>query len=492
MSHPAEPVAVDDLLDSAEAGGLAIRGSAARLGAYAVVTLLGLIAAALLFRHLGVEDTGRYVTVLALIGLVGAATDAGLTLVGVRELSARPDARREYLRTIIGARLALTTSGVALAIAFAAVVGFGRTVVAGTAIAGVAWLLQSYQAVLTIPLFKDLRLGRVALLDVLRQSVFVVLVVVLVAAGASLLPFFVAAVPAVLVTVVVTAVFVRRAMPLKPSFVAAEWRRLFWDVLPFAAAVAVWSLYFRVPVVLLSLIATATETGYFGASFRIVEALIIIPQLALSAAFPIFARAAAVDLDRFGYAVRRMFEAAVVFGGSVALALALGAALAIGLIGGEDFEPAIPVLRIQGIAMLAAFVTVLWGLALLSLRRHRELIVMNLVGLIVSVALTLALAPSHGAQGAAVATALGEIAIVVAGAVFVVRSVENLRLPLGVLPRVGVAAGAAAALVLVPGLPDIVLLVLAAGVYFGVLFALGAIPKELLVELGKLRPRSTP
>ena len=41
--------------------------------------------------------------------------------------------------------------------------------------------------------------------------------------------------------------------------------------MPFAVAISLWSVYFRVAVLGVSLIATAQELGYFGASFRIVE-----------------------------------------------------------------------------------------------------------------------------------------------------------------------------------------------------------------------------
>jgi type III secretory pathway component EscU len=109
--------------------------------------------------------------------------------------------------------------------------------------------------------------------------------------------------------------------------------------------------------------------------------------------------------------------------------------------------------------------------------------------LVVSGVLTVLLASSHGARGAAVATTLGEAAIVVVGAALLVRATEGLRLPFGVLLRVAAAAVPAFALALVPGLPTVVLVVLATAVYVGILLALRAIPPELLVELRRLRPR---
>ncbi len=49
----------DDVLTSAEAGGMVIRGSALRVGGSAAGIVVGLATATLLLRHLGVPESGR-------------------------------------------------------------------------------------------------------------------------------------------------------------------------------------------------------------------------------------------------------------------------------------------------------------------------------------------------------------------------------------------------------------------------------------------------
>ena len=84
------------LLDTPHAGPAAIRGGAVRLAGYGAGVLLSVGSAALLFRHLGVVDGGRYVTIIALVATVQGLTDFGLTAIGVRELAVREgEARRE-------------------------------------------------------------------------------------------------------------------------------------------------------------------------------------------------------------------------------------------------------------------------------------------------------------------------------------------------------------------------------------------------------------
>ncbi len=76
-----------DVLHTGAAGGRVIRGGVIRAAGFGVGILFGLGTAALLLRHLGVVDYGKYGTVAALLGLVLALSDGGLTTIGVRELS---------------------------------------------------------------------------------------------------------------------------------------------------------------------------------------------------------------------------------------------------------------------------------------------------------------------------------------------------------------------------------------------------------------------
>ncbi|TML95672.1 MAG: hypothetical protein E6G10_27930, partial [Actinobacteria bacterium] len=117
----------------------AARGGLARAAGYAAGQALSVGAAALLFRHLGVVDAGRYVTVLSLVAVVQGLADAGLNMLGTRELAVLGEAERAgLLARLLGLRLALTLGGLAAAVAFALLAGYEAAMVLGTLIAGAA------------------------------------------------------------------------------------------------------------------------------------------------------------------------------------------------------------------------------------------------------------------------------------------------------------------------------------------------------------------
>ena len=475
-AHPHEP----DLLDSSEAGGAAVRGAAVRVAGYFAGIVITVVSAALLFRHLGVEDTGRYVTVLALIAIVTGVTDIGLTTIGLRELAVR-DRRAQHvlLTNLLGLRLVLAVVGVAAITGFAALVGYGSTMVLGTLLAGVSVVAISVQSTLVIVLMVRLRLGWVTLLDLLRQVVLVVAIVALVVADAGLLAFLAIQGPAAIVALAVTVLLVRRDAPLRPSFATGEWRALLREVLPFAAATIVVTIYFRSALLVLGLVSDETETGHFGAAFRVAEVLLALPGLMVSAAFPIFSRSARDDHERLAYGVDRVFQTSLLAGAGIMLALVLGAPVAIDVIAGPAFAPSAGVLRILAVALMVSFGATTLFYALLSLRMHGTILLASCLVLAFSVVLAAILGRAHGATGAALSTVVAELVGVAVAVVALRRRHPALVPSLGPVLRVAAAAGVGFLVVLAP-VPALVAAVAGTALYAGAAIALRAVPPELL------------
>ena len=75
-----------------------------------------MIAAALVTRHLGTVDYGRYQTVVALVTIIQDVTDLGMTTLGLREyVQRRGEERTTFMRVLLGLRLALTALGIVAA-----------------------------------------------------------------------------------------------------------------------------------------------------------------------------------------------------------------------------------------------------------------------------------------------------------------------------------------------------------------------------------------
>jgi O-antigen/teichoic acid export membrane protein len=484
---PTDPLAEvpdTDVLDTAEAGPRVIRGGILRSVAYVAGLLLSLAAVPFMIRHLGAADYGRFATVSAVIFIVSGLTEAGLTSIGVREYTLLESGERKRLIEVLcGLRIVVTLVTVAAAAAIMAVAGADPVVVAGIGVAGLGLLLTVLQQTYAIPLSVSLRLGWLSALEMVKQLALVAGILALVIMGASLFPFFWTLVVSSGLALVATLVLVRSEVRLVPAFALQDCRRLLQDALPYAAATAVGVIYFREALVLTSFLASEDETGYFSAAFRIVEVLTILPWLIVTTAFPILARAARDDRERLAYSIQRLFDAGVTLGAFLTVITAMGAKVAIDVIAGADFGPSVEVLRLQALSLIPSFLVATWAFALLSLRRHRSLLIANALAVVVATVGTFALVPPLGANGAAIATVAAEAALAATYLVFLVRSASDLRPGLALAWRSLTAAAIAGfAGVMVP-VSDVAATVVAAGVFAAALAALGGIPWDVVDAL---------
>jgi O-antigen/teichoic acid export membrane protein len=477
-----------DLLDTRDAGPAALRGSILRTGSYVLGILLSLISARVLIEHLGVASFGRYTTVVALVTIVSGFTEAGLNSIVLREYATLDEPGRDQIvSAAIGIRLILTIVGVALAVAFAAAAGYSAAMIAGTALAGAGLVLQLLQSTLATTLQARLRFGWVSAVEVIRQAVNVALLVALALAGAGLLPLLAVAIPASAVSLLITVPLAFGAHVPRPTFHAARLWRLLRETIPWAVIAAVSIVYYRLALVLMSIISSARQTGYFATSFRISEVLVAIPVLVISAAFPILARAERDDSARFDFASGRIFELALFSGALLVLCLEVGAGFAIHVIAAGKADPSIAVLRIQGLSLVASFVAVACGYPLLMLRRYREVLFANLLALAISAILTLSLAPSHGARGAALAGLIAEIGLALSQATMLKRAALGVRMSASSVIAVAIAAGAGGAVGLALPVHPVLGAAIALVIYLAILRLLGRFPPEVREVLGGLR-----
>jgi O-antigen/teichoic acid export membrane protein len=448
---------------------------------------LGLTALAsiVLLRYLGVVGFGRFATVTALTAVIAGLTDAGLTVVGQREYVLRetPEERHELLGDLLGLRMALTPAAIGIATLFAWAAGYSGTLVLGTAVAGAGVIFINAAAALTVPLSAALRLGAVTLVDVARQVAIVIGVLALVPLGATLGWFFAVYLVAGMVGALVALALVGPANRVRPTAAWSRWMVLLRESAPIAAGLVVNVFYVRALIIAMSVLSTGYETGLFAASYRVVEIFIGVPAVMAGAAFPILAHAGAEDEDRLAYALQRLVEASLLIAVLLVLCLTFAAEPIIKLLGGSEYDEAAPVLRLQSISLLGAFLTQVWILGLVAIRRRSALLWVNGVALAAVAIAGGALIGPLGAQGAALAAVVGEAALALVAGIMLVRTRPALRPDLSRPLRILFAGALAATAALLVDLSPLLDALVAAAVFVAVAFALRAVPTELAIAL---------
>ncbi len=482
---------------SSSPGGLgrlvALNASALALGRLANAAL-GIVAVGITSRYLGVDVYGALVTVTVFTALLMALTDLGVWTIGAREIARRPAETQRLMNSLF-------TIGIGLSL-FSAAVGL----VAGLAIySSPADRLVREGIVLLIlaPLPFGAAAAPAGAYLVAQQrgwagavastAASVAMTLILVATAALDLGFtavLVAGAAQSIVFAVVVLAYVLPRIRFRPSWDPALAVPLLRWALPLGAVVVLTSLYWRIDVVLLSLVGARQDVGIYGLAYKVVDALYVLPAFVMVTLLPELARLAG-DRRRRDELVQKastVVQVAVV--PLLVFVLAFAGEIA-RIAGGEAFDGAAVVLRILMLGVAAGFLRAVFTEALIAV--DRQLWLMYATGglLLANVALNLALIPVLGARGAAIAFAASEaVGLVLVAALY--RRVGTLprpHLPARLLAAGGVMA-AVALLRLVPPAgsagPVALLLVLgplSLAAYAGCLHALGAVPREVHTAL---------
>jgi O-antigen/teichoic acid export membrane protein len=450
----------------------------------AVILAIGLASVVITTRYLGATGYGKIALAFAFIQILGILADVGLLTVVVREISRDPASTDRLVGNALLLRLVLSLALLALAALASLALSWDTQVRVAVLIAGVPFVLGLVNSALVAVLQARLRMDRAVVADVVGRAASFVALVVVVTLDAGFYAVVATAAVGALVTLVVTwAIVFREARP-QPRAEREVWRRLLVLALPVGAALAVSELYFRLDTLLVSVFRPYDEVGLYALSYRMVELIGILPAIVMTSVFPLLARYLQESRELAARTVDAAGDVFIAIGAPIAAGGLVVAPDLVRLIGGDEFAGSAGPLRLLLFAVVLAFVSGLFGHALIAGGRQGSALRLGTAALVFNLVLNLALVPPYGIEAAAAVAVASEV-LLVAGGLVLVRRDLGIRPRFQMLWRACAAAAAmAAVLALVSDLSLALLLPLGVVLYAAGLWALGGFDAR---HLGALR-----
>jgi len=301
---------------------------------------------------------------------------------------------------------------------------------------------------------------------------------------------FIAAMSAAAAVIFFTSfIFARRYIKVGLSFDLNYWFKILKATWPIALSIVLTLIYFKIDIILLSLMKPQGDVGIYGLAYRVLESLIFFPAMFAGIMMPILSKSAVSDIALFREVFKKSFRAIAIFafpvvGGGVVLSYSIT-----NLIGGRDFLAAGAPMQALFIAIGVIFFGNLLGRAIIALDLQKKAIGVYLFGVILNTVLNLIFIPKYTYMGAAWTTVITEIIIVA----FLFWLIKNKAKASFDIKNTTKAAFAAAFMSFVlfflvfpitSPLPFLKLVIAIAGggvIYFGVLWLVGGISvKELI------------
>jgi O-antigen/teichoic acid export membrane protein len=439
---------------------------------------LGVIAIAIITRHLGRTGYGQYATIMAYLQLFGIAVDLGLNVIAPSELGrlkhqqgsekadgdvlGRVSASR-LLGNIFGMRLcaALVMFTIAASVAWFIPV-YSTGVRLGIALASFSFLGIVLTQILHAPFQVDAEMRWPMAAEVIGRVVLVSGVAWAAASGYGLIAIVGATVIGNVLAFIIVFIAVQRIVRVRPAFDFVMWRRILAKSWPIGLSIVFNLVYLRADTVLLSFMKPAEDVGIYAAPYRLLDVLTQFPHLVMGLVLPLLAASwASGDRSVFLGRLQRAFEGLALLGLPLVFgAVALGTPM-MRLVAGPAFEVSGPVLAVLALGLLGIFLGQPFGYAIVAIEKQRTMLTGYAIVAAVTLIGYLLFIPRFSYWGAAWMTVASEIAIALMTFI-VVRRTSGLRLrwgvpasafvasivmvavlmatPMHVLPRIGLGA----------------------------------------------------
>lgn len=443
-------------------------------------TLVALITVGVLTRYLGREGYGNFTTVLTFLQFFGILADFGLSLAMTKLISEEGAREDDIASTIFTIRFWSGCVLFGLAPVLALAFPYSPAVKLGIAVGTFSYFAMALSQVLVGVFQKKLAMRYAAIAEVAGRVAMLAVTVAAAMLGWGVLGAVFALVASNVIQLFITLLTARRLIALRLKTDTAIVKRVFHESWPIALSIAFNFVYLKSDVLLLSLTRSQAEVGVYGAAYKVIDVITVIPTVFMGIVLPVFTKSwTSGDRPDFKRKLDRAFDVM----SSIAIPLAVGT-LAVGtevmrLVAGDAFSISGTYLSILMIAGAMVFWSALFGHLVVATGQQKFAIGWYAADAVVSLALYVLFIPHYGPIAAAWVTVFSETFMAIATSIAVL-SIIKMRPRLTILAQAAFASLIMYAVVMVSA-PLHVLIRIALGMitYAFVLSLVGGIDDDL-------------
>jgi O-antigen/teichoic acid export membrane protein len=386
-------------------------------------SVFAIISVGFLTRALGREGFGEYSTVVAYLATFQLIADLGLYTLLTREISQKPTHERELVSYFFTLRLTVAVLVLAVGAGLVFFFPYSSAVKWGAVYAASAFVFLSLTQVVMGVFQKHLQTYKAAIAEVAGRAVQLAFVAAFFFSGGGLFHFLTALIAASFVIFAINLVFVWRLVRFRLAVSFPRWRAILKTTFPIAVSLVFTLLYFRIDILLLSILKTPDDVGIYSAAYRVLEALIFFPAAFIGVVFPRIAKYAKESPQKLSQLLSLLTDLMTVAVLPAVVGGTLLASTIVSMIGGEDFLISAATLRVLFLAIGIIFYGTLLGNSVVALGLQKKAMWAYAAGFVFNIAANLAVIPRYSYIGAAWTTVATELLVTAYLAFIVYRAV---------------------------------------------------------------------
>ena len=457
-----------------------IRNTGLMLTSEIAANIISLLVMILIARYLGSEGFGKFSFIFAFVGIVMTlASLGGENFVVIREVARNKENAKIYFGNALTLKSCLLILTIICSIIIINIIEPSPEIRLSVYIVslGMAFLFLSHLYWALLQAYETMQFE--ALMKIVERSLLLILTLFIYIKKGSIIQLVSMFTIVYFISFLMAFLFVTFKIKYFPFGSNTNViKKIIKNGIPFAFTSILMVFYFRIDTLMLSLLRTYSEVGWYNAAYKIMEGLSVLPMMIVLGTFPAMSRLYIENKEYLKLLYKRAFKYLVM----IALPIAIGATLLsnkiIYFIYKEEFFNSSLILKILVWAEIFIFLNYLMGYLLNSINKQKWFMYSTGACVILNIILNIILIPKFGYLGAGAATVATQFANFII--LYRLTSKESYKLNLSKLiykPIIGTSF-MVISIFLLKNLHILIIIPLSALTYFLTLFLLKAIGQE--------------
>ena len=389
---------------------------------------LALFGIGMLTRYLGPEGFGKYTLTLAFFAAFNAFGDFGLHVIATREISRPGVNESDILSKIFTLRLIISSAIFALVSLFVWFLPYTQEIRMAIFVVAAAFIFGSSYGFLNGLFQKHLAMDRVALAELIGKVLQMAIIIFLVYYKLPFLLSIIAIFIAMVSNFTIIYLFSRSFATIRLNVDKRYWYAFLRESFPMGISAIATFLYFKVDAILLSLLQNDHAVGVYGAAYKIIETLVFFPAMVVGLVYPLFSRYIFTKRETFLTIANTTLKFFLLIIVPLVIFVQFLAPDIIHIIGGDDYDASIGILRILIFALASIFIGQLFTNMLIAANLQKKLMIILLVAATFNIIANILLIPIYSYTGAAIVSVITEVFVAIS-ALIVARYATPYRFP---------------------------------------------------------------
>jgi O-antigen/teichoic acid export membrane protein len=360
-------------------------------------------------RKLGVEDFGKFSFVLAFIMIFSVLIDFGFNQLTTRDVAKDKFLAPKYIANGLSFRIIVSVLVYIFIYTLINAMNYPidtkRSIYVASAylifLSLIGFIYSIFRA------FEKIKYESILIIIEKALIIFLGSLVLIVGFGLETLWFtflFSSAIAFVISIIILLKKVTKFSLELDPYFI----KKFVKKALPFAVMNIFIIIYFRIDMVMISMMRGDLQVGWYSAAYKFVEVSILIPNIIMIPIYPVFSKLYVSSLSSLTSIYKQVLKIMIIISLPIPIVVMIISEKIILVLYGASFINATPALMILIWAIPSIYLTFVLGALLPAINKQAINTITTGICMILNVLLNLILIPSYGYLGAGVSTVVTE------------------------------------------------------------------------------------